>query len=81
MQRVGRRAEPMADAAARDLRKRLNVNRRHLFDVGDRPIAFVCACGSESCAQTVVLTPSAYDERRRNDDLLLAHPLEKLDAA
>jgi hypothetical protein len=71
----------MADAAARDLRKRLNVNRRDLFDVGDRPIAFVCECGSESCAQTVVLTPSAYDERRRDGALLLAHPLENLDAA
>jgi hypothetical protein len=71
----------MADAAARDLRKRLNVNRRHLFDVGDRPIAFVCECGSESCAQTVVLTPSGYDERRRQDALLLAHPLDSADAA
>jgi hypothetical protein len=71
----------MADAAARDLRKRLNVNRRDLFDVGDRPIAFVCECGSESCAQTVVLTPSAYDERRRDGGLLLAHSLENLDAA
>ena len=61
--------------AARDLRKRLNANRRHLFDVGERPIAFVCECGSEPCAQTVVLTPSGYDELRRGNGLLLAHPL------
>ena len=67
--------------AARDLRKRLNGNRRHLFEVGDRPIAFVCECGSTSCAQTVVLTPSAYDEHRRRDALLLAHPLEERGAA
>lgn len=67
--------------AARDLRKRLNVNRRHLFDVGDRPIAFVCECGSPDCAQTVVLTPSGYDERRRGNGLLLAHPLAADNAA
>jgi hypothetical protein len=65
--------------AARELRQRLNVNRRHLFDVGDRPIAFVCECGSTTCAQTVVLTPAAYDERRRADALLLAHPLPASD--
>jgi hypothetical protein len=64
---------------ARELRKRLNGNRRHLFEVGDRPIAFVCECGSTTCAQTVVLTPSAYDERRRADALLLAHPLRASD--
>jgi hypothetical protein len=67
--------------AAQDLRKRLNVNRRSLFGVGDRPIAFVCECGSPSCAQTVVLTPSGYDERRRGNALLLAHPLAADDAA
>ena len=66
---------------ARDLRKRLNLNRRHLFEVGDRPIAFVCECGSTTCVQTVVLTPSAYDEQRRRDALVLAHPLAATDAA
>lgn len=67
--------------AARELRKRLNGNRRHLFEVGDRPIAFVCECGSTACAQTVVLTPAGYDEQRRKDGLLLAHPLSASDAA
>lgn len=64
----------MTTDAARDLRQRLNVNRRRLFDVGDRPIAFVCECGSTDCAQTVVLTPSGYDDARSRGEPLLAHP-------
>jgi len=54
-------------------RRVLNDGRRRIFQLAGRQIAFVCECGRPTCTQTIVLTDSEYDERRRRDGVLLGH--------
>ena len=45
-------------------RRRINENRLELFGGNaERTIAFICECSDAYCRETVVLTPSQFEER------------------
>lgn len=53
-------------------RKFINANRAQLF--GNDPkrlIAFICECGDDGCAASVLLTAPEYDGRTAGGKLLL----------
>lgn len=45
---IGKRAPQAADVG----RSAFNDQRRELFGVGDRPVAFVCRCADGDCGET-----------------------------
>jgi hypothetical protein len=48
----------------RDLRSRLNADRRRRFGDTERPLALLCECDDPSCRETVVLSVDEYDSQR-----------------
>lgn len=48
----------------KNLRERLNDDRRRRFGTEGRSLALVCECGDPACGRTVVLSCEEYDARR-----------------
>ena len=49
---------------AKDLRPRLNADRRRQFGTSGRTLALLCECGDPACHRTVLLSPEQYDALR-----------------
>jgi hypothetical protein len=65
----------MTQAETANLLREVNNRLRAQLNGSNEPKRFVCECGDPDCQRTVVLTPHAFDARRRlGRDGILAHP-------
>jgi hypothetical protein len=58
------------------LLREVNNRLREQQNGSVEPTRFICECGDPDCQRTVLLTPRAFDARRRaGRDGIVAHPL------